>query len=252
MVKENNHTGVFVAFVLLSECQWDKAKLINDCKADWGIELADNDSDDAMVCTLGDITVAAAFMPAPVPNGEAEHYAAANYMWPEAVDAAKNHKAQIIVSVIGKEAGLIERGKLFTKIVASCLRQDGATAVYTDGAVFHPGFYNDVASLMKKYDDALPILDWVWFGVYRTAEHSGIYTYGMRKFGKEEMEVYADNADLNDMRDFLLNITAYVLDGDVTLNDGETLGFSAEQKLAITISDAIALDGKSIKIEYPR
>ena len=47
----------------------------------------------------------------------------------------------------------------------------------------------------------------------------------MRKFGKEEMEVYADNADLNDMRDFLLNITAYVLDGDVTLNDGETLGF---------------------------
>lgn len=157
-----------------------------------------------------------------------------------------------MVSVIGKEAGLIERGKLFTKIVASCLRQDGATAVYTDGAVFHPGFYSDVASLMKKYDDALPILDWVWFGVYRTAEHSGIYTYGMRKFGKEEMEVYADNADLNDMRDFLLNITAYVLDGDVTLNDGETLGFSAEQKLAITISDAIALDGKSIKIEYPR
>ena len=57
--------------------------------------------------------------------------------------------------MIGKEAGLIERGKLFTKIVASCLRQDGATAVYTDGAVFHPGFYNDVASLMKKYDDAL-------------------------------------------------------------------------------------------------
>ena len=38
---------------------------------------------------------------------------------------------------------------------------------------------------MQQDDEALPILDWVWFGVYRTEECAGIYTYGMRKFGKE-------------------------------------------------------------------
>ena len=74
----------------------------------------------------------------------------------------------------------------------------------------------------------------------------------MRKFGKEEMEVYAANADLNDVRDFLLDIVTYVLDCDVTLNDGETIGFSEEQKLSITLSDAVALDGKSLKLEYPQ
>lgn len=74
----------------------------------------------------------------------------------------------------------------------------------------------------------------------------------MRKFGKEEMEVYAANADLNDVRDFLLDIVTYVLDYDVTLNDGETIGFSEEQKLRITLSDAVALDGKSLKLEYPQ
>ena len=92
----------------------------------------------------------------------------------------------------------------------------------------------------------------MWFGVYRTEECAGIYTYGMRKFGKEEMEVYAANADLNDVRDFLLDIVTYVLDCDVTLNDGETIGFSEEQKLRITLSDAVALDGKSLKLEYPQ
>lgn len=251
MGKENNHTGVFVAFVLLSECQWDKAKLINDCKADWGIELADNDSDNAMVCTLGDITVAAALMPA---RSERRGRALRSRKLHVAGSRRRGQKPQGPNHGLGDwQGGRTDRARQAVHQDRGFMPQAGwRHAVYTDGAVFHPGFYSDVASLMKKNDDALPILDWVWFGVYRTAEHSGIYTYGMRKFGKEEMEVYADNADLNDMRDFLLNITAYVLDGDVTLNDGETLGFSAEQKLAITISDAIALDGKSIKIEYPR
>ena len=98
----------------------------------------------------------------------------------------------------------------------------------------------------------MPILDWVWFGVCRTDEYIGIYTYGMRKFGKEEMEVYATNANLNEVRDFLLDIVTYVLDSDVTLKDGDTIGFSEEQKLRVTLSDAVALGGKSLKLEYPQ
>ena len=57
---------------------------------------------------------------------------------------------------------------------------------------------------------SLPVLDWVWFGPYHADGHTGIYTYGLRKFGKEEIEVYAD-ADLNEVRDFLLDIVAYVV-----------------------------------------
>jgi hypothetical protein len=42
-----------------------------------------------------------------------------------------------------------------------------------------------------------------------------------------------------------------VLECDVVLNDGETIGFSEEQKLQITVSPGIALPGDTIKIEYP-
>ena len=252
MKEENRPTGAFVAFVLLSQNEWDIKKLINDCKADWNIEIPYDGDKEALIAAMGDVTLAVAIIPAPVPNHEAEHYAGANYLWEDAVEVTKSHKAHLMVAVSGKDANLLERGKLFTKVVSSCLKQERALAVYTDGAVFQPQFYRDVASVMQQDDEALPILDWGWFGICRTEECAGIYTYGMRKFGKEEMEVYAADADLNDVRDFLLDIVAYVLDCDVTLNDGETIGFSEEQKLRITLSDAVALDGKSLKIEYPQ
>ena len=34
------------------------------------------------------------------------------------------------------------------------------------------------------------------------------------------------------------------------LKDGETIGFSEEQKLPITISEGVSVEGESIKISY--
>lgn len=41
-----------------------------------------------------------------------------------------------------------------------------------------------------------------------------------------------------------------MLEYDVTLNNGETIGFSAEDKHAITYSEGVALPGMTLKIEY--
>ncbi len=45
-------------------------------------------------------------------------------------------------------------------------------------------------------------------------------------------------------------LVSYVLGQDVTLNDGETIGFSAEQKLPITRSEGVSLPGMTLKIGY--
>ena len=78
-------------------------------------------------------------------------------MWKDAVEVTKSHKAHLMVSVLGKDANLLERGKLFTKVVSSCLKQERAIAVYTDGTVFYPQFYCDVASVMQQDNEALSI-----------------------------------------------------------------------------------------------
>lgn len=72
----------------------------------------------------------------------------------------------------------------------------------------------------------------------------------MSVFGKDKMEVMDAEAKPSDARDFLLNMAAYVLENDVMLNDGETIGFSAEDKHSITRSEGAALPGMTLKIEY--
>ncbi len=251
MDEHNKELGNFVSFVLLSEPNWDSRQFVKDLKDEWDINFAieeDGDSTDTLVEKFGDGFIAVSFIPAPVPNGEAEEYAGANYMWPEAESVTKSHKAQILIAATGSDDNLIERAKVTTKIIDACLKQKNAVAVYADGAVYEPQFYHMVAQSL--HDDVLPILDWVWFGIFRNGDIPGIYTYGLRKFGKEEIEVYA-NAQLGDIRDFVLDMVAYILEYDVTLNDGETIGFSEDQQLPITLSKGIALSGESLKIAYP-
>ena len=46
--------------------------------------------------------VAVSFVDAPVPDGEAEHYAQGNYLWPEAVEVTKTHVSQLILAVFSR------------------------------------------------------------------------------------------------------------------------------------------------------
>lgn len=109
--------GTFVGFALLSDNSWDKEKYIRDLKEQWDITAEEKSDEErnpeSLVFDVGDMMAAVSLMPAPVPNGEAEECAKNNYMWPEAEKTAKEHKAHIMVAVIGKEESLIERGKLY-------------------------------------------------------------------------------------------------------------------------------------------
>ncbi len=248
--EEEGDTGSFVGFVLLSEPVYNPEKFKADMKADWGLECeCEGVENDPLVWDVDGMMAAVSLMEAPVPGGEAEANAANNYMWPEAVETAKSHRAHLMVAILGKETPLQERGKLFVKIIASCCKQETVLGVYTSGTVFQPQFYIEGAEMMK--DGGLPVLNWIYFGLYRTEGGWNSYTYGMKIFGKDEMEVLNVQADPQDVRGFLLDMVYYVLAENVTLRDGETIGFSAEQKLPITRSKGVSLDGETLKIGYP-
>lgn len=245
--KEN--AGGFVGFVLLADPEWDKEQFISDLKDEWGLEAEEIDekSNDSLVFSVGDMTAAVSLMPAPVPDGEAEINAENNYMWREAVKAAKEHKAHILTAVLG-DAPLLEKGKLFVKLMANGCRQKNATGVYTSGTVFEPQLYENMAGMMKEGE--LPVLNWIWFGLYRREKGMCGYTYGMRQFGKDEMEVLDVDANPSDVQEFLFDLVSYVLEYDVILKDGETIGFSEEDKHSITRSKGVSLPEITLKISY--
>ena len=252
---ESDHTGVFTGFVLLSKGEWDKEQFIRDMKEKWDIAVdeynaSEEKDDDALVFEVGDMVAAVSLATYPIPNGEAELNAENNYMWEDAVKVAREHCAHIMVAVLGKEENLLEKGKLYTKVVAACCCQEYATGIYTSGVVFEPRFYEGFANMMQE--DELPIFNWIWFGLYRSEGGLNGYTYGMDVFGKEEMEVLNTDAEPEELRDFLASLASYVLACDVTLQDGETIGFSADDKHTITRSPGVSLpeEQMTLKISY--
>lgn len=253
--KPVDRKGVFLGFVLLEKAHWDKGRLIADLKAEWDIDVPEEDKDDrkdngdSLVFEAGDMIAAVSLMHGPVPGGEAEDNAENNYMWPDAVKAAQSHAAHIMVTVLGKETDVRLRGQFFVKLAAACCRQPGVLGVYTSGVVFEPSFYADMAGVMKEGE--LPLNNWIWFGLHRREGGVCGYTYGMDVFGKEELEVRDADADPLAVREFLVSLAGYVIGSDVTLNDGETIGFSQGDRHRITRSPGVALpDQPTLKVSF--
>ena len=247
-----DRTGVFTGFVLLSKGEWDKQQFIRDIKEKWDIPVDESDAseekdDDVLVFEVGDMLAAVSLNNYPIPGGEAEVNAENNYMWEDAVKVAREHRAHILVAVLGKEKDLLEKGRLFTKVVAACCRQKYATGVYTSGVVFEPRFYEGFADMLKG--DELPIFNWIWFGLWQDENGMNGYTYGLDVFGKDEMEVLGTDAKPSDLRDFLASLVSYVLENDVELHDGETIGFAADDKHTITRSPGVGLPEEQMTLK---
>ena len=108
--------GSFAGTVLLSKAEWDKEQFIRDLQEEWGIVdggLEENNEDDessgdVVVMRVGGMMLIVTLFHGHIPNNEAEINAENNYMWPEAVEVAKAHKAHIMVAVLGEEEKLLE------------------------------------------------------------------------------------------------------------------------------------------------
>ena len=246
-----DNTGKFASFVLLSEPAWDKAQFVRDMSERWGVAVeaeAREEGDDSLVFNVDGMMCVVAMLPAPVPNGEAVADAKANDLWPEAVEVAQAHKAQILVVVLG-ENDLMERAKIHVKMIAVCCRQAKATAVFTNGVVLEPKVYERMAECMHSGE--IPIGNLVWVGLVERNGKMMCYTSGLDVLGREELEVVdAGDVDPSALRGFLLSIVIYVLSSDVTLQDGETIGWTADDKHSITRSPGQSVPGMSLKISY--
>ena len=285
-VSSVNRKGQFVCSILLDKLGFDKDALLETLKTQWSIvdepddsveaaaeaesdaeagaaedcdgddgadseaqALKDDIKSEALVIRQGKMFVAISYMPCKVPQKDIMYAAENNYMWPDAHKAAKQHKAHILIAVVGQESELMDRAMVFAKVAAACCALKSVSAVFFNNVIIQKEFYADMANLMK--DDILPLNNWIWFGLYKNKNGLCAYTYGLDLFGKEEIEVLDAACEPAQLRDFIYDLANYVIAYDVTLQDGETIGFSATDKHAITRSDGVALPGQqTLKVEF--
>ncbi len=253
--EEENKKSGFLGFVLLSENNWDKDRFFRDLKEEWDISVDEvpKAKDQITVFSIDGVMATVGLIPQPIPDDEAVECAKTNYMWNEAVDTAKAHKAHLIVAVLGgnykNDKSAYDLGKLHVKLVSACCRQAFATGVYANGTVYEPKIYRSFADMMKEGN--LPLFNWVWIGMYEDKNGVSCYTIGMEVFGKNEMEVLNAKTKRSEVYNFMVNMIAYVLENDVTLKNGETIGFSPTDKHAITFGKGVAMtDINTLKIKY--
>ena len=255
--ERQSEAGPFAGFVLLSTPEWDLEAFKRQLEEDWGIEYppengeeaASNDEGTTAVFDIDGITVAVSLMDAPVPDGEAEYWANSNFMEKEqALAAARSHQAHVMVAVVDKEHPPRQRGELYVKLASTLLKAPNALGVYTNGTVWLPEYFIRVAEDLKEGD--LPLLDLVFVGLVRYEKGVCGWTNGLRAFGKDELEIRDSQQSPQEVHMLLLNIAGYIIQEDVTLRDGETLGYTAEQKLPITRSQGVNVEGMSLKIEF--
>ena len=247
-------TSAFTGFVLLNEAKFDRDKFLKDLKEDWKITLDLGKEDeskekDMLVGDIEGIMVAVALMPAPIPNNEAVDNAKTNYRWKDAVKIAEEHKAHILVSLLG-EPDLVEGAKLYTKIVSALTKQENCTGINVLGTVLNPDMYRDFTKYYEE-NNMFPVENMIFIGLYSSEDEKiNAYTYGMEGFGKKEMEIIGSSQNPEDIYYFLQGVADYVITSDVILQDGETIGFSAEQKIPISESKGIAVNGATLKLGY--
>lgn len=248
----SNGVGAFLSFILLDENKIDFKLLKKQLHDDWKIEIdTDSISDDnqSLIQEVGVMKIIVSLMPAPIPNDEVVRNAETNFRWEEAVNVAKAHKAHLIVTVMGGKDDLLTATDLYVKLCSTCLKQPNAIGINTLGSVLEPRFYIDFAEENIKNGD-FPIMNMVFFGVFSDNEGATMnaYTYGLGVYGKKNIEVVNSDKPVNEILDILCSIAEYTITSDVTLEDGETIGLSEDQKLTITSSMSNILDEETLKI----
>ncbi len=255
--ERQSSAGPFAGFVLLSTPEWDLEAFKQQLKADWDIDYPPTDGEQAgenedktvAVFDVDGMTAAASLMEAPVPDGEAEYWANSNFMDKEnALAAARDHTAHVMIAVIDKEHPPRARGELYVKLVSTLLKAPNALGVYTNGTVWLPDYFIQVSQDLKEGD--LPLMDLVFVGLVQYEKGICGWTNGLRAFGKDELEIRDSQQSPQDVHELLLNVSGYLIEEDVTLQDGETLGYTAEQKLHITRSEGVNVEGMSLKIGF--
>lgn len=262
--ERKGEAGTFVSYVLLEEAKWDKEAFLNDLKETWGIvdepddededneeddvEADEEDSDDVIVINYQGAMIAVSIMPAPIPGDEAAYMVTNNFLWQDGFEQVKKHTAHLLIAVVGKDNPAVDNAVTLVKTVVCACKQEGVLGIYTGDTVLEPEYYLHFAGMLEE--GLFPIYNLIWLGLHRSDKGLCGYTAGMRNFGYDEMEVLDSAHDPDDLLDFLASITNYVITEDVILQDGETIGFSADQRLPITKSPGVAVEGDSLKIEY--
>jgi Domain of unknown function (DUF4261) len=233
---------------------FDSKSFLSALGADWKVKTDSiSNKGQTLVFTSGNLVVTIANMDYALPPADIAAAAEISWLWKTAEIDAARHKSYLQISVIGTPGQTVKLYKLFTKVAACALENSNASGIFLQNQylLLSKGYFTEAAKNMT--DDNLPVYLWVYFGILQEKGKSSGYTYGLKEFGMQEIEIVNSDHSLQEVHACIVDATQFVLMSNKRLQDGEEVsGGDGEvaQKIKVNLSDGAFLEGKTLKLRF--
>jgi hypothetical protein len=166
---------------------------------------------------------------APVPNDEVAGPAGTAWLWPSALADLGGYGAHVVV--FGQSnSSILEAFRFATRLAASVVRASGALGVYMGkGGVIRGDLFVDMARRVSA-----PVALWIDMRCSQNQDGSyRLFTTGLSNFELMELEIASANRNCGDLRMWVMEIAGWLIEEHPTVNDGETIGLSAEERVLV-------------------
>ncbi len=179
-------------------------------------------------------SVGLAYMPMPIPWGDLDRPVRTAWHWPTAEAGLRAHSAHVVVFVGSDRLSAVELNLQMVRAVASVISGcPEAVGVYYGNAsvVIEAGRYLEEAG--EASQDNLPIS--LWLGLHLATGEEGLtaYTTGMDVFDLLNLEAHDTDLTPPQLLGLLANVAHYEIAAGIQIDDGETVGGSADEQIEI-------------------
>ena len=240
---EGKGGNVSLAFVLLAEAKLPKGDAVERAFPAYAVKgqtlryrppkaiKSKKDDDQILVFDTSGGFLMVALMAKPIPKGEAEeavHYSisALDGKW-----KLRPHKAHLVVTLQAR-GDAATRLSLLTSIVAAISDASSAVGIYwgNAGATHDPKFFREIA---KERETPARLVLWIGVSIAREGGRYVLLSYGMNQFDLPDLLLVSPPAKSEGAIPFMLDLLGMVVEGGKPLPEGDTVGRTATEKLAV-------------------
>lgn len=193
--------------------------------------------------SVGAVNLAAS----PIPWNQVEGPCATAWWWPQAAEAMRRPTEHLIVALVGTGESVLARMLAATHFIAAAVKATDAVGVYWGaGGIVHEA-REFVRQAAEGSLERPPIHLWIDMRIERNDDGSyRFFTTGLAQFGRLEMEVESSRRAPQEILDFMYDLVFYVVTRDVEISDGETVGRTESDRVAVSIQPSVVTPDQNV------
>jgi len=180
------------------------------------------------------ITAFLSYIPAPIPEQEAEAAAAGNILWPEGEVEVAKHRSHVIVGVLGSESDRATTLMTLSRLAACVLNTFNGIGIYWGSGHVANSKETFMELLKEASTESLPLSLWIRYQPFENEDKSlGFYTLGLEQFGLMNIEVDRCLWQPMKLLEFIFDISHHLVNNGPVINDGDTVGEDENQRIHV-------------------